>query len=86
MKFQYTTNRNHIYMLICQVQIHQTTIGWCQKLICSSKGLTKSSKDVPNVFDIADDILIIECDTDGRDHDRTLKQVMQRYHQENIKK
>ena len=34
-------------------------------------------KDLPNVFGIADDILIAGCATEGRDHDKSLKQVMQ---------
>ena len=34
-----------------------------------------------NVFGIADDILILEYNTDGRDYDRTLRQVLQISHQ-----
>ena len=41
-------------------------------------------KDLPNVFDIADDILIVGYNVDGKDHDRTLKQVMQICHYENV--
>ena len=29
-------------------------------------------KDLPNVFDIAGDILIVGYDAEGKDHDRTL--------------
>ena len=36
-------------------------------------------KDLLNIFGVADDILIVEYDTDGRDHDKTLKWVMQIY-------
>ena len=32
---------------------------------------------IPNVFGIADEILIVGYDADCRDHDRTLRQVMQ---------
>ena len=34
-------------------------------------------KDLLNVFGIADDILIVGCDVDITDHDRTLRGVMQ---------
>ena len=42
-------------------------------------------KGLPNVFCIADDILIVGYDHNGRDHDRTLKQVVQFCCQENLK-
>ena len=29
-------------------------------------------KDLPNVFGIADDILVVRYDSDGKDHDKTL--------------
>ena len=38
------------------------------------------SKDVPNVFGIADDILIVGYNADGRDHDKTLKKVIKICH------
>ena len=41
--------------------------------------------DIPNVFGIADDILIEGCDINGRDHDARLKQVLQRCRQANLK-
>ena len=34
-------------------------------------------KDLPNVFGIADDILVNGYDSDGKDHDETLQQVLQ---------
>ena len=30
-------------------------------------------KNLPNVFGIADDILLVDYDTDGKDHDETLQ-------------
>ena len=33
-------------------------------------------KDMPNIFGIGDDILIVRYDAGGRDKDRTLRQVM----------
>ena len=41
-------------------------------------------KGLPNVFDIADGILIVGYNADYRDHDRTLRQVMQVCCQENL--
>ena len=43
-------------------------------------------QDLSNVFGIADGILIVGYDTDGRDHDRTLRHVMQICQWENLKK
>ena len=37
----------------------------------------KTFKDLLNIFSSTDDILIVEYDVDGRDHDNTLKGVMQ---------
>ena len=34
-------------------------------------------KGLPNLFSIVDDIFIVGYDTDGRDHGKTLKQVVQ---------
>ena len=42
-------------------------------------------KDLCNVFGIADDTLIVGNDADGRDQDRTLRQVMQICHEVNFK-
>ena len=49
------------------------------------KKIIKIFKGLPNVFGIADDILIVGSNADGRDHDRILRQVMQVCHQENLK-
>ena len=46
----------------------------------------KIFKGLPKIFGIADDTVIVQCDVDGRDHDRTLRQVMQICHQENFNK
>ena len=42
----------------------------------SVHNIDKIFKDLPTVFGIADGILIVEYDADGRHHDRTLRQVM----------
>ena len=41
-------------------------------------------KDLPNVFDITDDILVVGYDRDGKDYD-TLQRVLQRCRQVNLK-
>ena len=38
-------------------------------------------KDLPNVFGIADDILIAGYDSDGKDHNKTAWRVLQRCRQ-----
>ena len=42
-------------------------------------------KDLPNVFDIADNIFAVGYDANGRDHNKTLKWVMQIFQWENLK-
>ena len=47
-------------------------------------GTKEIFKNLSNVYHIADDILIVGYDTDSRDHDKTLKQVMQTSKEENL--
>ena len=49
------------------------------------KKIDKLSNDISYVFGIADDIVIAGFDADGRDHDASLKQVLQRCKQVNLK-
>ena len=42
-------------------------------------------KNLPNVFAIADDILLLDYDIDGKDHDNMLWQVLQICRQVNLK-
>ena len=51
-------------------------LEWHQQVICSRKGLTKSSKTY---------ILTVGYDSDGRDHDKTIMWVMQTCQWENLK-
>ena len=44
--------------------------------MCASEKISEIFKDVPNVFGIVDDTLIVGYDVDGRDHSETLRQVM----------
>ena len=47
--------------------------------------IDKIFKEVPNVFDTADDILVVEYDTNDRDHDNTLRGILQICRKENLK-
>ena len=38
-------------------------------------------KDLPNVFGMADDILVVGYEADGKDHDKTAWRVLQRCRQ-----
>ena len=49
------------------------------------KKIDELFNDIPNVFDIADDILTAGFDADGRDHDDRLEQVLHRCRQMNLK-
>ena len=41
-------------------------------------------QNVPNVFGIADDILVVGFDIYGKDHDDTLQKILQIYRQVNL--
>ena len=45
----------------------------------------KIFKDLPNVFGITDDILVVGFDRDGKDHDVTLQRVLEVCRQVNLK-
>ena len=47
--------------------------------------IDKIFNDMPNVFGIADDILVIGYDDDGTDHDATVPKVLQRCEEVNFK-
>ena len=47
---------------------------------CKIYGITKQ----PNLFGIADEILIVGYDADGKDHGSGLRQVMQICHKETL--
>ena len=49
------------------------------------KKINKLFSSMPNVFSIADDILIAGFDEQGKDHNETLNEVLQIYRQENLK-
>ena len=41
--------------------------------------------DIPNIFGIAEDILVIGCDDNGADHDAVVRKVLQRCKEVNLK-
>ena len=45
----------------------------------------KIFKDLPNVFGIADDILVVGYEADGKDHDKILQRVLKMCRQVNQK-
>ena len=47
--------------------------------------MDKIFTDLPNVFGIADDILVVGYDVDGEDHDHTSQRVLQICRQLNLK-
>ena len=59
-------------MSIWKVQIHMITI-WCGTSRHHTPKIGKIFKDLSNVFGIADKILIVGYDADGRDHNRSLR-------------
>ena len=73
---------NHFSTFILQIQICHTTIwtGAAGYMFQPKKEINKIFKDMPNVFDIADNLLLLGYDVDGRDHDRILSQPMQICH------
>ena len=47
--------------------------------------IDKIFKDLPNLFGITDNILVVGYDRDGKDHDETLQRVLQVSRQVNLK-
>ena len=47
--------------------------------------IDKIFNDIPNVFGIADDILVIGYNKDGADHDKVVYNVLRQYQDANLK-
>ena len=47
--------------------------------------IDETFNDIPNVFGIADDILVIGYDKDGTDHDKTVNRVLKQCQDVNLK-
>ena len=77
-----TVMLNQLCMSIWQVEIYQATIWSGPAGDIFQQKIDKIFKDV---FCIADDILIVWYDADGRDHDKPLRKVMHIYCLQKIK-
>ena len=60
-------------MSIWQVQVHNTTSTSGTSGVYVPAKIDEIVKELPNVFSITDDILIIGYDIYGKDHDRMLR-------------
>ena len=63
---------HNIFISVWQVQIQKTAILSTPTGDMFQRKIDKIFKNVPNVFCIADDILVVGYDRDGKDHDKTL--------------
>ena len=61
-------------MSICQLQIKRLPFGAIPAGNVSTK-IDEIFKDLPNEFGIADDILAVGYDSDGKDNDETMKSI-----------
>ena len=59
-------------MLIWQIQIKEIAFWSSPEGDILQRKIHEIFKDLPDVFDIADDILFVGYDVDGKDHDNTL--------------
>ena len=64
---------SYLSMSIWQVHIHKATVWTGTGNWYFSAKRNEIFKDMPNVFGLADDILIVRYNVDGRDDDRTLE-------------
>ena len=70
---------SHLTTFACQIGRYRFTrlpFGVAPVGDMFHRNIDKIFKGLPNIFVIADDILIVAYDTEGRDHNRTLGQVM----------
>ena len=66
---------HNIQVSVWQVQIQGIAI-WTQAICFNERSMT-FLKNLPNAFGIADDFLVVGYDSDGKDHDEMLWQVLQ---------
>ena len=64
----------------CRCRFTRLLFGMAQADDMFQQKINKIFKDLQYKFGIADDILIVGYDTDGRDHERTMREVMQTCH------
>ena len=66
---------HNIYKSVWQVQIQRLLFGAAQTGDMFQHKTGEIFKILPDVFGIADDILVVGYDTDGKDHDEMLQQI-----------
>ena len=74
-----------ICMPIWQKQIQEITIWSSPSRRYVPKKNIKKFKDLPNIFGVANDILVVGYYRDGKDHDDKLQRVLQICRQVNLK-
>ena len=70
----------HHCMSVCMYRFTRLPFGVVPAGDMFEQKVNEIFRDLPNIFGIADDILIVEYDADGRDHDRSLMKVIQICH------
>ena len=76
---------NHVCMSVGQVQNLHISVCSGTSRQYGQWEIDEIFKGLPNIFCIADDILIVSYDVDDRDHDKALSQVMQICWQKELK-
>ena len=72
-------------MQIWHIQIQRLPFGVAQQETCFREKTDKILKELTNVFGIADDILDVGYEANGKNHDETLQKVLQICRQVNLK-
>ena len=62
-----------------------TTIGAAPAGDMFQRKIDEIFNDMPNVFGITDDILVVGYEDDGRDHDEAVQKVLQRCRKDKLK-
>ena len=75
-------------MFACQFgryRYKQLPFGAAPAVDMFQKKIDEIFKDLANVFSIADDLLVVGYEADGKDHDDTVHRVLKRCRQVNLK-
>ena len=71
-------------MSVLQVLLCKTRICGCLYRRHVPEKINLIFQELPNVFGIADDFIVVGYDSDGTDHDTALHRVLQIYRKENL--
>ena len=65
-------------MPVWEIQVHKTAIwsGTSRRYVSAKND--EGFNDMPNVFGITDDILVVGYEDDGRDNDKMMQRLLQR--------